>query len=74
MLTVDRIMSILLWGKIFRKILALPTPFPKNPISPHACNVFDRYFYFRRNVFSEERLQPFILVVPSLFQELSSFF
>lgn len=31
MLTVDRIMSILLWGKIFREILALPPPFPKKP-------------------------------------------
>ena len=31
MLTVDQIMSILLWGKIFQEILALPPPFPKKP-------------------------------------------
>ena len=32
-------------------------------------NVFDRYFYLRHIVISNEYLQPYIWVVPSLFQE-----
>ena len=32
-------------------------------------NVFDRYFYLRRIVTSKENKQPYIWVIPSLFQE-----
>ena len=32
-------------------------------------NVFDRYFYLRRIVTSKENMQPYIWVVPPLFQE-----
>ena len=32
-------------------------------------NIFDRYFYIRRIAISQELLQPYIWVVPSLFQE-----
>ena len=33
-------------------------------------NVFDRYFHLRLIVISKEHLQPYIWVVPSLFQEV----
>ena len=33
------------------------------------CNAFDRYFYLRRIVTSKEHMQPYIWVVPPLFQE-----
>ena len=32
-------------------------------------NVYDRYFYLRHIVISKEHLQPYIWIVPSLFQE-----
>ena len=40
-------------------------------LQPSLCiyNVFDRYFYLRRIVTSKEHLQPYIWVVPPLFQE-----
>ena len=40
-------------------------------LQPSLCiyNVFDRYFYLRRIVTSKEYMQPYIWLVPPLFQE-----
>ena len=40
-------------------------------LQPWLCiyNVFDRYFYLTRIVTSKENMQPYIWVVPPLFQE-----
>ena len=61
----------------FRKLLAViesltDTVFiSEQHLQPWLCiyNIFDRYFYLSRIVTSKEHMQPYIWVVPPLFQE-----